>query len=218
MRRTIRGARFSQRTTFTAHNFHTHNFHSAQLSRRTIFMAHNFHGNLSRHTTFAAHNFHGAQLSQHTTFSAHNFLCTQFSRHTIFTAHNFHTQFSHVVSNTDLEIGKTSESSERLGLAWFIKLAPRQQHGVPRRFSDYNKALSTIYTRTKPKYLVRAERGARGKKNRTWQESESTAPANGALSPGRRYSQHKLCTTRRKLCATCRKLCAAPLKSCEPSK
>jgi hypothetical protein len=70
----------------------------------------------------------------------------------------------YVVSNTNLEIGKTSESSERLGLAWFIKLAPRQQHGVLRCFLDYNKALSTIYTHTKPKYLVRAERGARGKK------------------------------------------------------
>jgi hypothetical protein len=30
----------------------------------------------------------------------------------------------YVVNNADLEIGKTSESSERLGLAWFVKLGP----------------------------------------------------------------------------------------------
>jgi hypothetical protein len=55
------------------------------------------------------------------------------------------------VSNADLEIGKTSESSEQLGLARFVQLGPRQQHGDVRHFSDYNKYVSTIYTPTKLK-------------------------------------------------------------------
>jgi hypothetical protein len=69
----------------------------------------------------------------------------------------------HVANSSDLEIGKTSESSERLALAWFVKLGPRQQHGDVRRFSDYNKGISTIYT-LQTKYLVRAEHGATGEK------------------------------------------------------
>jgi hypothetical protein len=78
-----------------------------------------------------------------------------------------------------------------VGFGLVHKTGPTAATRRPKTLFRLQQGSKHDFTHTKPKYLVQAERGARGKKpHHMWQESESTTPANGALSPSQHYSQH----------------------------